>query len=214
MSKPETATGDATATLVYAEQVATLYRLAPFTLAMSIVAATFTWLLLDVAGAATSLMGWMLAHHAVILGRYAVIRAYRRAAPSPAGARRWALLFVAGTVATGFVWGLVGTVFRPPEGHALAGVAIVIVFAVAAVGLFTLGALFPAYAGLAIPALAPALVSLMISSEPSDRSYGIVVGVFLFVALSNARRAARSFAEFPAAADRDRAHRGGARTGP
>jgi signal transduction histidine kinase/CheY-like chemotaxis protein len=35
----------------------------------------------------------------------------------------------------------------------------------------------------------------MISSEPSDRSYGIVAGVFLFVALANARRAARAFAD-------------------
>jgi TMAO reductase system sensor TorS len=195
MFKIDTAAGDDTATLVYAEQVATLYRLAPFTLAMSIVAATFTWLLLDSAGAATSLFAWMLAHHVVILGRYLLGRAYERAAPAPSDARRWAALFVAGTFATGVVWGLVGTVFRPPEGHALAGVAIVIIFAVVAVGLFTLNTMFAAYAGLAIPALAPALVMLMNSSEPSDRSYGIVAGVFLFVALANARRAARAFAD-------------------
>ncbi|MGB8433472.1 MAG: ATP-binding protein [Burkholderiales bacterium] len=195
MLKLDTATRDDTATLVYAEQVATLYRLAPFTLVMSIVAATFTWLLLDGAGAATSLLGWMLAHHVVILGRYLLGRAYQRAAPAASDARRWAALFVAGTFATGVVWGLVGTVFRPPEGHALAGVAIVIIFAVAAVGLFTLNTLFAAYAGLAVPALAPALVTLMISSEPSDRSYGIVAGVFLFVALANARRAARAVAD-------------------
>jgi len=186
---------DDTATLVHAEQVATLYRLAPFTFAMAVAAATFTWLILDVAGGATSLLAWMFVHHAVILGRYLLVRAYRRAAPAPADARRWAIFFVAGTLATGVVWGLVGTVLRPAEGHALAGVAIVIVFAVAAVGLFSLGAMFSAYAGLAIPALAPALVLLMTSVEPSDRSYGIVVGVFLFVALSNVRRSAQSFAD-------------------
>ncbi|MCG6875497.1 MAG: response regulator [Betaproteobacteria bacterium] len=190
-----TVASEDTAALVRAEQVATLYRLAPFTLAMSIVAATFTWLILDVAGAATSLLAWMLVHHAVILGRLLLVRAYRRAAPAPADAQHWAVLFVIGTVATGAVWGLVGTVFRPADGHALVGVAIVIVFAVAAVGLFTLGALFSAFAGLAVPALAPMLVSLMVSSAASDRSYGIVVGVFLFVALSNVRRAAASFAE-------------------
>jgi signal transduction histidine kinase/HPt (histidine-containing phosphotransfer) domain-containing protein/ActR/RegA family two-component response regulator len=193
--KIDIAARDDTATLVYAEQVATLYRLAPFTLVMSIVAATFTWLLLDGAGAATSLLGWMLVHHVVILGRYLLGRAYQRAAPAASDARRWAALFVAGTFATGVVWGLIGTVFRPPEGHALAGVAIVIIFAVAAVGLFTLNSLFAAYASMAVPALAPALVALMISSEPSDRSYGIVAGVFLFVALANARRAARAFAD-------------------
>jgi len=191
----DTALRDDTEALVHAEQVATLYRLAPFTLAMAIVAATFTWLILDVVGGATSLLLWMLAHHVVILSRLLLVRAYRRAAPTPADARRWAMLFVAGTVATGVVWGLVGTAFRPPDGHALAGVAIVIVFAVAAIGLFTLSALFSAFAGLAIPALAPALVALMLSSEPSDRSYGIVVGVFLFVALANVRRAARGFAD-------------------
>jgi len=190
-----TDTREDTAALVRAEQVATLYRLAPFTLAMSIVAATFTWLILDLVGAATSLLTWMLAHHVVILGRFLLVRAYRRAAPAPADARRWAVLFVIGTLATGTVWGLVGTVLRPPDGHALAGVAIVIIFAVAAIGLFSLSALFSAFAGLAVPALGPALVSLMLSTEPSDRSYGIVVGVFLFVALSNVRRAARSFAD-------------------
>ncbi len=195
MFRSDTTASDDIAALVHAEQVATLYRLAPFTLAMSIVAATFTWLLLDVAGAATSLLAWMLAHHAVIIVRFALVRAYRRAAPAPADAGRWATLFVVGTIATGAAWGLVGTIVRPPEGHALAGVAIVIIFAVAAVGLFTLSVLFSAYAGLVVPALAPALVSLMMSGEPSDRSYGIVVGVFLFVALANVRRAARSFAE-------------------
>jgi len=195
MSALDTAAKEDTAKLVHAEQVATLYRLAPFTLVMSIVAATFTWVILDVAGKAVSLFAWMLAHHAVIAGRLALVHAYRRAAPAPADAPRWAALFIAGTVATGLVWGLIGTVLRPPGGHDLAGVAIVIVFAVAAVGLFTLGAHFWAYAGLAIPALAPALVALMASAEPSDRGYGIVVGVFLFVALSNVRRAARAFAD-------------------
>ncbi len=195
MFKLDAAAKDDTATLVYAEQVATLYRLAPFTLGMAIVSATFTWLILDVVGGATSLLVWMLAHHAVVIGRFLLVRAYRRAAPAPGAARRWAVLFVVGTVAMGTVWGLIGTVFRPPEGHALAAVPIVIIFAVTAVGLFTLGALFSAYAGLVVMALAPALVALMMSSEASDRSYGIVAGVFLFVALSNARRAAHSFAD-------------------
>jgi two-component system, sensor histidine kinase len=195
MSASEIAAREDTATLVYAEQVATLYRLAPFTLAMSIVAATVTWLILDVASGATSLLAWMVAHHIVTLGRYLIVRAYRRTSPAPSAARRWATLFVAGTFAAGAVWGLVGTVFRPPEGHALAGVAIVTIFAVSAVALFTLNALFSAYAGMAVPVLLPAIVSLMASGEPSDRGYGIVAGVFLVVALSNARRAAQSFAD-------------------
>ena len=186
---------DDTAKLVQAEQVATLYRLAPFTLAMSIVAATFTWLILDVAGKAVSLLPWMIAHHIVILGRYLLVRAYRRASPAPDSAHRWAILFVSGTVAVGIVWGLVGTLFRPPEGHALAGVAIVIIFAVSAAGLFTLNALFSAYAGMAIPVLVPAIVSLVATGGATDRGYAIVAGVFLIVALSNARRAARSYAD-------------------
>ncbi|MCZ7563058.1 MAG: hypothetical protein M5U08_03950 [Burkholderiales bacterium] len=183
------------ALLVYAEQVATVYRLAPFTLVMSVVAATFTWGILDWAIASASLGEWLLAHHAVILGRYALVRAYRRAAPAPDAARRWGRSFVAGTFATGLVWGLIGTAFRPPVGHELAGVAIVIIIAVGAVGLFTLGQLFPAYVGLAAPLLAPALVALMASDGAAERSYGIVLGVFAFVALSNARRGARSFAD-------------------
>jgi len=183
------------ATLVYAEQVATLYRLAPFTLVMSVVAATFTWTILDWATQAASLVGWMLAHHCVILGRCLLVRAYRRAGPAPEAARLWAIRFVAGTAATGLVWGLIGTAFRPPDGHSLVGVAIVIIVAVGAVGLFTLGQLFAAYAGLVIPLLAPALVGLTLSDGPAERSYAIVVGVVLFVALANARRGARSFAD-------------------
>ncbi|MCL4801254.1 MAG: response regulator [Burkholderiales bacterium] len=183
------------APLVYAEQVATLYRLAPFTLVMSVVAATFTWGILDWATASASLGAWLLAHHAVILGRYVLVRAYERAAPAPEAARRWGRRFVAGTFATGLVWGLIGTALRPPVGHELAGVAIVIIIAVGAVGLFTLGQLLPAYAGLAAPLLAPALAALMVSDGAAERSYGIVLGVFAFVALSNARRGARSFAD-------------------
>jgi signal transduction histidine kinase/CheY-like chemotaxis protein/HPt (histidine-containing phosphotransfer) domain-containing protein len=193
-TKTDPATSDL-ATLVYAEQVATLYRLAPFTLVMSVVAATLTWGILDWATEAVALTGWMLAHHAVILGRYLLVRAHERATPAPAAAGRWAARFVAGTVATGVVWGLIGTAFRPPEGHAMVGVAIVIVIAVSAVGLFTLGQLFTAYAGLAVPLLSPVLVGLMLSDGPAERSYGIVVGVVLFVAMSNARRGARSFAD-------------------
>ncbi|MCC6608439.1 MAG: response regulator [Burkholderiales bacterium] len=182
-------------TLVYSEQVATLYRLAPFTLVMSVVAATFTWGILDWTIDAVALGGWLLAHHAVILARYLVLRAYARARPAPEAARRWARRFVAGTVATGLVWGLIGTAFRPPEGHALAGVAVVIIVTVGAAGLFTLGQLFTAYCGLVLPLLTPALVALMLSGGAAERSYGIVVGVFLVVAIGNARRGARSFAD-------------------
>jgi len=189
------ASAEAVERLVYAEQVATLYQLAPFTLAMSVVAATIAWLFLDWFGGASTLGLWMFAHHAVAAARYLVVRAYARAAPPPERARVWAYRFIAGAAAAGAVWGLLASLLRPPSGHLLEGMALLVIIAVAAVALFNLSSLPLAYVAMAVPMLLPATVLYVVSDEPQHRTYAIVAAVFLFVALSNARRSGHAFAE-------------------
>jgi hypothetical protein len=69
------------ATRVFAEKVATLYRLNSFILAMSTVASIVMWAVLEPFSPPIALNLWLVATNLTTLGRYLLVRAYRTAKP-------------------------------------------------------------------------------------------------------------------------------------
>ena len=187
MSQAEKQRGDL-ATLVFAEQIAMVYRLTPHTLVMSVIGSTLVLAALWPSAPRTLLLGWYLLHHVVTLCRYLLIRAYRRANPAPAAARPWARRFVVGTTAAGSIWAACGSVLFPPSGDPAQFFMAMYLIGVAATGMFTLSAYFLAFVPLAGLALVPMNLWFLASGEPSMQIAGGASFLFVYIAFSNGRR--------------------------
>ncbi|MBL8420843.1 MAG: response regulator [Dechloromonas sp.] len=187
MSRAEAQRSDLEA-LVFAEQIAMVYRLTPHTLAMSVVGSTLILLLLWSSAPRTVLIGWYLLHHAVTLVRYLLIRAYRRACPAPAAAPGWARRFVIGTTAAGLIWASCGTVLFPAPGDPFQFFIGLYLIGVAATGMFTLSAYFRSYVPLGGLTLVPMALSLLASGIHGLQVTGAATFLFVYIVFSNARR--------------------------
>lgn len=174
--------------LVFAEQVAIVYGLTPFTLAMTVVGANLVLFVMWSLTPHVVLFTWYGVIHLVTLGRYLLIAGYRRRAPAPEEARPWAAWFVLGTLAAGCAWGAFGLLLFPPEGHPSQIIMGMFLVGVAASGMFTLAQYFPSYATLAVPTLLPFTIQHLLSASADQRVLGFGVGLFLYIVLSNARR--------------------------
>lgn len=174
--------------LVFAEQVAIVYGLTPFTLAMTVVGANLVLFVMWSLAPHVVLFTWYGVIHLVTLGRYLLIVRYRRRAPAPEEARSWAAWFVLGTLAAGCAWGAFGLLLFPPEGHPSQIIMGMFLVGVAASGMFTLAQYLPSYATLAVPTLLPFTIQHLLSASADQRVLGFGVGLFLYIVLSNARR--------------------------
>lgn len=125
---------------IFAERVALVYRMTPFTLAMAVVFSTMLWIALDGIVDREKLALWWVANNTVSLWRYQLIRDYRGASDAKPEARRWAFRFVTRTIFAGSVWGLLGTLLSP-AGSTYQVIALSALVGTAAVGIFTLSGL-------------------------------------------------------------------------
>ncbi|MBS1214776.1 MAG: hpt domain protein [Proteobacteria bacterium] len=173
---------------VQAELVALVYRQTPFTLAMAVVFSTALWAVLAPFSDPVIAIGWFLANNLVSLGRYALIRAFRRASPGPEALKPWIHRFVFGTLLAGIVWGMLGTVLFPPHGNPYQPVIITGIVGIAAVGLFSLSGMFPAYPALAVPLIVPGAIHLATSGIADQEVAATTVMLFLLIAVANAWR--------------------------
>ncbi len=187
MTRAEKPRDDLTA-LVFAEQIAMIYRLTPHTLAMSAIGSTLVLLALWPSGPRVLLLGWYLLHHVVTICRHLLIRAYQRASPVPAASPVWARRFVIGTTAAGLIWATCGTVLFPPSGDPAQLFVSMYLIGVAATGMFTLSAYFLAFVPLAGLALVPMVLWFLASGVPSMQIAGGATLLFVYIVYSNGRR--------------------------
>jgi signal transduction histidine kinase/DNA-binding response OmpR family regulator len=180
---------------VRAELVALVYRQTPFTLVMAVVFSAFLWALLKPFTEAWLIDGWFIVNNLITLGRYLLIRAYRAARPAPEDAEIWSRRFALTTLAAGIVWGMLGTVLYPPPGNPYQSAIISAIIGLAAVGLFTLSPILRIYLALAVPILLPSGVYLAFSNVPVEQVGGAFLCLFLFIAVTNARRNQKNMAE-------------------
>ncbi len=173
---------------VFSEQIALVHGLTPFTLVMSVIGSTLVLLVLWEGAPRPLLIGWYLAHHLITLARYLEIRAYRRTAPPPEEAPRWARRFVIGTTAAGAIWGISGSVLFPPPGDSAQFFMGMYLIAVAASGMFSLAQYFRALVPLAGLSLLPMALWLLASGITGQQFVGGATFLFLYIVFSNARR--------------------------
>jgi len=190
-----TGPGDDIELRVYAEQVALLYSMTPFTLAMAAVLSTILALALAPIVPLVELACWYAANNGVSLLRYLLIRRYRRVQPRPEAARAWVSPFIALTAVAGTIWGLLGTWLFPPGDPANQAMLLLILIGTSAVGLFTLGSMALAYSAICLPMLLPVAIHLFLIGGQSNDVLGVGLLLFSSIAVLNARRHERNTAE-------------------
>ena len=180
---------------VYAERVALLCSMTPFTLAMAALLSTILAVVLTPVVPAVELGLWYAANNGISALRYLLIRRYRRAQPRPEVARAWVWPFILLTAAAGAIWGLLGTWLLPPNNPADQAMLLLILIGTSAVGLFTLGSMAVAYAAICLPMLLPPAAYLFMIGGQSNDVLGVGLLLFSSIAVSNARRHERNTAE-------------------
>ncbi|HQO29476.1 MAG TPA: hypothetical protein PKY22_08125, partial [Accumulibacter sp.] len=151
---------------ILAEQIDIVYRLTAHSLGMSFLAATIVLAALWSQVPHTLIIGWYLFHHLVTGSRYALIRAYRRARPTPAQAPLWGRRFVYGSTGAGLVWAMCGTVLFPAPGEPTQFFMGMCLLGTAATGVLTLSAYFWAFVPIGILSLVPMNLTLLNSGVP------------------------------------------------
>jgi diguanylate cyclase (GGDEF)-like protein/PAS domain S-box-containing protein len=173
---------DDTNAAVFAEQVRLLYRLSRpaygGTLAVALIMVCGLWNVLP----AMPLAGWLVAVAAITGVRYFLYQRYMAHELSRA-THDWASWFVAGAVAMGGLWGVLGSLLLPVE----IGYQLLIVFVVAgmvASGLIVLTPVKSAFVGFTLPALLPLIVALAVQGGPVDVYTAAILTAFVAVMLA------------------------------
>jgi signal transduction histidine kinase len=104
---------------------------------------------------------WWALLNGVAAARYRMIERFRRARREPKAAPYWARRAVAGTLATGLLWGYWAVALGPAWGSESYPVAVFLVAGIPAVGLIANAALLPAYLALQLPLLLPYALQLI-----------------------------------------------------
>jgi len=180
---------------VVAEQAATLYRMAPAALLMSVAASTIILTVFYPLASHVPLFIWYAVFNLCTAGRYALVLAYRRAAPPPEAARRWARYFVFGAFCAGACWGVLGTPAVPVHSYSYNVIFLVFNIGISAVGLFSLFPWVAAYAALTVPLIVPSALAMYWHGGHEYTLLGVVMSVYLPIALVAARRISRNNAD-------------------
>jgi signal transduction histidine kinase/CheY-like chemotaxis protein len=173
---------------VFAEQIALIYRLIPNTLILSVVGSTLVLTILWSSTPHGLLLSWYLIHHIVTLGRYLLVRAYRRAAPSAEATGPWASRFVMGTAAAGLVWAFLASALFPANGNPAQLFMGIFIVGVVASSMYALAYYFWAFVPIAVFPSVALMGTLLLTHTPGGQITAGGVGLFLFVALAQARR--------------------------
>jgi signal transduction histidine kinase/CheY-like chemotaxis protein/HPt (histidine-containing phosphotransfer) domain-containing protein len=180
---------------VRAELLATVARLIPLQLLMTPGGGLLLSFLVWRFNPPLRVGAWFTALCLVTLGRYLLIRAYRRAQPSPDQAGTWARLFVLGAFVAGCVWGMTGTVLLPPEGSPARVAVLISIVGITSIALHDLAPLRGAYAALTLPILLPFGVLVAVRPGAGDWLLGFCAMVYVAFVVAGARNVERQYAK-------------------
>ncbi len=163
---------------VIVEQVGLLYSQATsgliVTLLCSILVVAVLW---DVV-AHELLLGWFSFIAFITLGRYLLVRKYRRATGVVEDIKRWRALFVLGAAAAGVAWGLAGTVFFSEDSVFHQVFLAFLLGGIVAGAAPYLASVISAYIAFSFPTLLPFAVLLIAKGGNVYPFMGIMVLVF------------------------------------
>ena len=172
-----------------------LYRMAPAALLMSVGASTIILVVFYPLASRVPLFIWYAASNIVTACRYMLVLDYRRAVPPPEAARRWPRYFVFGTFCAGACWGVLGTPALPVHNYSYNVIFLVFNIGISAVGLFSLFPWVSAYAALIVPLVIPSTLGMFLHGGHEYTLLGVVMAVYLPIALVAARRIGRNNAD-------------------
>ena len=170
-----------------ADQVATLYGSWHRTTASMVLGALILCTVLWDRAAAGAMAVWFIAILANQAWRGVLARAYHRAKPGVAAARRWGAYWAIGSTIAGALWGIAAVVMYPtsPPHEAL---LIVCLFSVILGGLNLTAVYKPSFYGFVLAALVPLLVRVAFEGDQVHLFTALVLGVVLAFVLAFGRQ--------------------------
>ena len=173
---------------VVAEQVAMLYRIAPFALLLSALGATVVLVLCLVIQPSRAIIFWYVAVNLTYLLRYWLHALYHRFAPPVSAARRWAWWYVLCSMCAGLAWGALSTPLVPVPAYSSELIFTLATVSVSALGLFSLYPWTPAYIAFVVSIIAP---TALVHAQQGGGQNQILVSILVaygVIALLAARR--------------------------
>ncbi len=158
-----------------------IYKQAPVGILATIVNSSIVVFILWDLDSRRVLLLWFGASVALCALRYGLLRAYRHAAFRNIPTLWWGRLQVAGSAASGVVWGAAG-IFLFPEGSTAhqAFLAFVLAGMVAgAVGIWS--SVFPVFVAFALPALVPILIRFLLVGDNLHTAMGVMTLLFIIL---------------------------------
>jgi PAS domain S-box-containing protein len=186
--EPELDAGEPIAKWVFAEQVAVVYRLTPFSLVISLIVTTMLWWMF-LEGASKSLAHiWYAAITAVTVTRLLLVGAWHRYGTTWGDTLSWARRYLAGASMAGLLWSLPGTVLFPAGDPHAQLVVVGVLIAVAAGALIVHGSLLAVFYVFVVPLLAPFAVYLLwLGGRELSFIGAMTLGYLAWVMLSGVR---------------------------
>ena len=173
---------------VLTAQVALLYERAGTSLpasAAAMIAATTMFL---VEMPSSRLAAWVVVMAAVALGRYLLVRAYRRAvAAGPIDVERWGQRYVTGGALNGLAWGVGGAVLHPEGLPQMEAALAIFVVGMGTAGLAPLAPLRAAYPAFLICMVVPFASGLVLTGGAAHVFAGLAIFIFLAAMLAVAK---------------------------
>jgi signal transduction histidine kinase len=135
---------------------------------------------------------WLAALLLVTGVRLVAWRIYTAVKPPPASATRWAAVLCALSFAAGCVWGSLGVLFFAPDDPFTLALLTMMLTAIIASALSSLGPYWPAHLCFGIPCALPFCLECLMASERTVVVLGVLAVFFLLFAETFARSIARS----------------------
>jgi signal transduction histidine kinase/DNA-binding NarL/FixJ family response regulator len=126
-------------------------------------------------GAGALAIAWLVAAGGANAARWLLLRLRGRRAAGAHGAARSRRLFIGVTTLTGAVWGLGFALLLPGSSFSLQILAVGFVAGLGAVSMLTVGAIWPAFLGFALPAVLPLAGVLAIQATVASIAMGLSV---------------------------------------
>ncbi len=151
--------------LVHAERITALYDRGLIALVANLVNAAIVVAALHAAVPTRRLVLWLVAMYVVVLIRLVLWRRQR----SPDGAAEtvdhWAVIWVVGTAVTGALWGTAGFLLFPADSIGAQDLVVFIIGGMVAGASASMSSYFPAFVAFLVPALAPAILRLLMEND-------------------------------------------------
>jgi len=180
---PSAKQSDSVESLVFAEQIYTLYRMAGVgiiaTCVIAALVAAVAWNKTDNG----SLTIWLIVMFAVCSARALLLYKFRHEEPGASDIGKWYRLAFAGAIAESILWSIAGYAFAQARDAMLPVLMLMTLAGIAAGALPALASVWRIYAAHCVILLLPVSLSLVTRGEVQWLAVAMLVGVFMFVML-------------------------------